>query len=77
MAGSIKAKDGQSVKAGEVIAAVGTNADTGNGSVRHLHIDELPNPPYDYRPGCASEQCQAYPFIDIQPELLAAYEDLP
>ena len=73
-AGSITVPAGR-VTAGQVIGAVGTDAD-GEG-IRHLHIDELPNPPYSYRPGCANAACQAYPFINIQPELNAAFHALP
>jgi murein DD-endopeptidase MepM/ murein hydrolase activator NlpD len=74
-AGSITVRDGQTVQAGDVIGAVGTDAD-GEG-IRHLHIDELPRPPYDYRPGCSNAECQAYPFINIQPEMIAAFNQLP
>lgn len=74
-AGSIPVGEGQSVQAGDVIGAVGNDVD--GGGIRHLHIDELPRPPYDYRPDCSSAECQAYPFIDIQPELIAAFNRLP
>lgn len=76
-AGSITVREGQSVTAGQVIGAVGTNADTGNDSVRHLHIDELPSDQYNYRPGCGGSDCLAYPFINIQPELIASFKNLP
>ena len=56
LAGSIKVSEGKEVKAGDVIGSVGTNADAEE-SVRHLHIDELPRPPYDYRPGCRNAEC--------------------
>src|SRR3990167_7805649 len=76
-AGSITVREVQSVTAGQVIGAVGTNADTGNDSVRHLHIDELPSDQYNYRPGCGGSDCLAYPFINIQPELIASFKNLP
>lgn len=72
-------EDGARVSAGQKIGAVGTNA-TAADTPRHLHFDMLP--PVDdggpeHRPGCSSEECTEYPFINVQPFLNPAYEKLP
>lgn len=66
---------GASVKAGQQIGKVGTNASAMN-TPRHLHFDMLPKS-YDFRPGCSSESCTAYPFINVQTYLIPAYKRLP
>lgn len=72
--GSVKVTVGQQIKAGDIIGQVGTAAD-GEG-VSHLHLDALP-PDYDSRPGCSSAECTPYPFINLQPAMIAAFENLP
>lgn len=73
--GTLVAKVGQKIKAGEAIGKVGTNADAQN-TPSHLHIDALP-PPYSSRMGCGGGSCSSYPFIDIQPALVKAFLTLP
>ncbi len=68
-------KQGQKIAAGGVIGKVGTDADAQN-TPSHLHIDALP-PPYSSRMGCGGGSCSSYPFIDIQPALVKAFETLP
>jgi murein DD-endopeptidase MepM/ murein hydrolase activator NlpD len=71
--GSEKVSKGQSVKAGDAIGEIGTNADAQN-TPAHLHLDVLPGDIYDFRPGCAFEDCKALPFIDIQPVLYEVFK---
>jgi Peptidase family M23 len=62
---------GQSVQPGTVLGFVGTS-DHANGTQPHLHIDMLP-PPATSRPPCSGAECAAYPFYNVQPLLVAAY----
>jgi murein DD-endopeptidase MepM/ murein hydrolase activator NlpD len=67
---------GKSVQAGDQIGAVGDNK-TAMGTTRHLHIDMLPGSKYKFRPSCSGSSCSGYPFIDVQPYLNAAFQNLP
>lgn len=53
---------------GERVHAVGTDP--------HAHIDRLP-PTYESRPACSGEGCQQYPFENVQPEFVDAYQEIP
>jgi hypothetical protein len=67
----LQVSEGQRVEPGAPIGFVGTSAHA-VGTQPHLHIDMLP-PPYTSRPSCSSEECTAYPFHNLQPLLVAAY----
>ncbi|MGN9907443.1 peptidoglycan DD-metalloendopeptidase family protein [Phytohabitans sp. LJ34] len=66
--------DGQRVARGTLIGYVGTSAHA-VGTQPHLHIDMLP-PPYTSRPSCSGSACAAYPFVNLQPLLVAAYNNV-
>ncbi len=72
--GSKKVSVGQGVEPGQEIGAVGTAADAVY-TQPHLHFDILKNnTTYNgLRPTCKSAGCQKYPFINPQPELVAAF----
>jgi murein DD-endopeptidase MepM/ murein hydrolase activator NlpD len=69
-------RQGQSVQAGDVVGAVGTDA-TAMNTPRHLHFDMLPGDKYKFRPGCSSASCTSYPFINVQTNLVPAFNELP
>lgn len=68
---------GATVKAGDKIGEVGTDADA-QGTPSHLHIDVQP-PPATTREGCTNQACNQPPFkfLDIQPALIKAFASLP
>lgn len=66
---------GDHVNAGDKLGEVGTDADA-EGTPRHTHFDILP-PEYDYRVSCSSAECTGYPFVNVQPLLIAAFAALP
>lgn len=68
--GSHKAKEGATPKAGEVIADVGN---PGGCFQPHLHIDASPSQAGFGRGSHGTEG----PLLDLQPALLAAYQNLP
>ncbi len=72
--GGIKVSIGQNVKPGDEIGAVGTSADA-SGTQPHLHFDMIPNSSEfnGLRPNCSDAACQQYPFINPQPQLIAAF----
>lgn len=78
LAGSIKVKGGDVVKAGQPISQVGTIADA-DGTPPHLHIDAEPAPPATTRPACSNAACAtaSFNFVNIQPLLVAAYQGVP
>ena len=73
--GSSKVRAGDTVTAGQEVGAIGAKADA-EGTPTHLHFDELP-PPYTSRVSCSDAACAKYPFVNVQPELVAAYNALP
>lgn len=73
--GTITVAKKQKVVAGAVIGRVGTTADA-NGTTQHLHIDALPGSQYKNRPGCSGAACKTYPFIELQPALVGAFNGL-
>jgi hypothetical protein len=73
--GTVRVSAGQTVTAGTVLGAVGTDADA-VGTPKHLHFDILP-PQYDSRPSCSGASCRSYPFINPQPALVSSFEGLP
>lgn len=66
--------DNQVVSRGTPLGYVGTSSHAA-GTDPHLHIDKLPQS-YNQRPGCAGADCSQYPFIDVQPALLEAFDEL-
>jgi lysophospholipase L1-like esterase len=74
-AGTLVVEKGQTITAGTVLGEVGTNANA-MGTPRHLHFDILP-PPHTSRVSCAAAACSSYPFIEVQPGLVDAYNKLP
>lgn len=72
---TMQIRDGQVIQPGDIIGKIGTKADA-QGTDPHLHIDALP-PPYKTRMGCSYTACASYPFIDIQPSLVKAFNTLP
>ncbi len=76
MNGSIKARKGDKVAAGQPLGQVGTAADNDANAPPHLHIDVQP-PPATGRPSCSGAACNAYTFINIQPPLIKAFQALP
>lgn len=75
--GSVKFTGGETVKAGDQLAEVGTNEDAQN-TPSHLHFDVQP-PPATTREGCTNQACAQPPFnfINPQPALVAAFNALP
>lgn len=69
----LRVSAGQHVDRGTPIGVVGTSAHA-VGTQPHLHIDMLP-PPYTGRPSCSGAGCRAYPFQNLQPLLVAAYNN--
>jgi Peptidase family M23 len=67
----LRVSQGQRVERGTGIGYVGTSAHA-VGTQPHLHIDMLP-PPYTSRPSCSGSACSGYPFYNLQPLLIAAY----
>lgn len=74
-ANTVVVKNGQSVKAGDVLGKVGTSVDA-MGTAPHLHFDMLPSK-YKYRPSCTGAGCNSYPFIEVQPPLVETFNMLP
>ena len=64
---------GQSIQAGQEVGTVGTMA-TAMGTPRHLHFDITRGA---YRPSCSGAACNDADFINVQPLLIPAYENLP
>jgi murein DD-endopeptidase MepM/ murein hydrolase activator NlpD len=77
-AGSVTVQSGQTVKAGDVVGAIGTAADA-EGTAPHLHIDAELSPPATTREPCTNAACAQAPFnfLNIQPTFTAAYNGLP
>lgn len=73
--GSVTLSAGDQVAAGDVLGTVGESAQAA-GTPPHLHFDMLP-PEYSHRPGCSGAACRSYPFINVQPILIPAFEALP
>lgn len=75
--GSVLLRGGETVKAGDKIGEVGTDADAQN-TPSHLHIDVQP-PPATTRNGCTNQDCNKPPFkfLDVQPALIKAFANLP
>jgi murein DD-endopeptidase MepM/ murein hydrolase activator NlpD len=73
--GTVLVKAGDIVVAGQPIGQVGDNSDA-DGTNHHLHFDELPTS-YSSRMSCSAAACTGYPFINVQPELVAAFNALP
>lgn len=71
--GSVGVGVGDSVSGGTQLGTVGDKA---CGTAPHLHFDIQP-PPAKNRPGCSGAECRKYTFLDVQPVLLKAYEELP
>ncbi len=68
-------REGQKVKAGDLLGLVGTTVDA-MGTPPHLHFDMLPAK-YRYRPSCSGSSCSSYPFIEVQPALVETFNKLP
>ena len=66
---------GQAVAPGTPIGFVGMSVHA-NGTQPHLHIDRLP-PSYSARPSCSSASCAQHPFMNVQPDLIDAYQSIP
>ncbi len=73
--GSLQVQKGAKVTAGTPLGKVGNRA-AAFGTDPHLHFDMLP-PPNTNRMGCASAACSKYPFINVQPILVKAFQALP
>lgn len=73
--GSIKVKVGDMVTAGQQIGEIGTPEDAQN-TGPHIHFDALPLAQYKEKTLCQNQECQKYPFINIQPDLVAAFNAL-
>lgn len=71
--GSVNArvKIGDVVQQGQEIGVLATSAQKG-GTPPALHIDMLP-PNFSGRVNCAAAECTKYPFINVQPLLLAEF----
>lgn len=65
---------GASVSRGTLLGYVGTKYHAQD-TYPHLHIDKLPQS-YDYRPDCKGAECTGLPFIEIQPVLIEAFQEL-
>lgn len=74
--GTLVIRVGQHLRPGDPVGKVGTDADA-EGTPAHLHIDALPASQYDSRPNCSDAACQAFPFINLQPDLVSAFGQLP
>lgn len=72
--GSLQVAKGTKVTAGTPLGKVGNKA-AAFGTDTHLHFDMLP-PPNTSRMGCAGAGCSSYPFINVQPRLIQAYQAL-
>ena len=67
-------KNGQKVKAGDKLAAVGPSG-AADCTAPHLHIDHLPKPA-NFRVSCAGASCSSKGFIDIQPVMKKLYDQM-
>lgn len=72
--GSSVVKNGQKVKAGDKLAAVGPSG-AADCTAPHLHIDHLPKPA-TARVSCASAACKSKGFVDIQPQMKSLYDQM-
>lgn len=72
--GSVTLEEGATVAAKQPLGTVGDSGQA-EGTAPHLHFDALP-PEYDYRVDCGGAACSSYPFIDVQPLLVSAYQAL-
>ena len=72
--GALRVSQGQNVKAGDPVGLVGTSADA-MGTPSHLHFDMLPGA--KSRPSCSGASCSGLNFINVQPKLVPAYQNLP
>lgn len=73
--GTIAVAEGDTVAAGDLLGHVGTTEDA-VGTDSHLHFDVLPES-FTARPSCSGAACTQYPFINPQPALIAAFNELP
>lgn len=71
--GANKVNAGDKVTAGQPIGEVGTNANAA-GTPHHLHFDITSG---DGRPSCSGASCPDSQFIDVQPLLIPAFNNLP
>lgn len=74
-ANTVRVREGQPIKAGDVLGKVGTSEDA-MGTDPHLHFDMLPAK-YDFRPSCSGSSCSGLPFIEVQPALVETFKKLP
>ena len=71
---TLEVKAGDTVKAGQLIGRVGTREDAVD-TPPHTHFDVLPSN-YDSRVSCSGSACSGYPFINVQPSLISAFNNL-
>ena len=73
--GSITVKVGDTVIAGQKLGESGIPEDAENTGPQ-VHFDALPLDQYKEKQLCQDQECQKYPFINVQPDLVAAFNAL-